>query len=233
MDGPDPRLGLLRRARLENLAPIAQGSNQVLRANLVLRGERVGGAIYKPRSGESPLWDFPGGTLYRREAAAYEVDAALGWGLVPPTIVREGPCGIGSLQWMIEPAQAYPLAMLRKPTGLALLRLAVFDYVTNNADRKSLHVLRWPNGSLAAIDHGLTFNTDYKLRTALSHLTGAAVPKRIRGDLAVLAGPGRARVSGRLRDFVESAEIDQFFSRVARLLKDGRIPAPAPRMWYW
>ncbi|HEX2172799.1 MAG TPA: hypothetical protein VHL09_10190, partial [Dehalococcoidia bacterium] len=127
------------------------GSNYTYLA-LIGRGDEPEGAgIYKPRSGEAPLWDFPDGTLYQREVAAYRLSQILGWDLVPYTIIADGPKGIGSLQQYIDPIED-DYANMREEGGDTFRRMAVFDYVANNADRKSIHWLKGVDGRIWGID---------------------------------------------------------------------------------
>ena len=136
-------------------------------------------AVYKPARGERSLWDFPDG-LYRREVAAYELSEALGWGLVPPTVVRDdGPFGPGSLQLFVEADYEQHYFTLLDDGGHdedVLRAICAFDIVANNADRKSGHVLRGPDGRLWAIDHGLCFHRQPKLRTVIWDFADEAVP---------------------------------------------------------
>lgn len=135
-------------------------------------------AVYKPCRGERPLWDFPHGTLYQREIAAYLVCEALSFCFVPPTVKRDGPYGIGALQLFIyHDAEAHLFTMQEE--GLYdtdILRLAAFDYLINNADRKSGHCLKGLDGYLWAIDHGLSFHHENKLRTVLWDFVGQRFP---------------------------------------------------------
>ncbi|HUH08080.1 MAG TPA: SCO1664 family protein [Egibacteraceae bacterium] len=157
---------------------------------------RVGGgadelrAIYKPRNGERPLWDFPSGTLHLREAAAYRVSEFLGWGLVPPTVIRDGPAGVGSVQLFVphDPRRHYFALVEDAGNRSALARLAVFDLVCNNADRKASHVVLADDGRIFGCDHGLTFHPDPKLRTVIWELAGAPIQPEWRTDLDRLAG---------------------------------------------
>ena len=162
--------------------------------------------VYKPARGESPLWDFEAGTLYRREVAAYQLSKALGWPRVPPTVVREsGPHGPGALQLFVEAdrrhflSQAWPEAapgsslahageVAHSAGGVAVqtdtwLRIALFDVITNNADRKSGHCLFDADDRVWVIDHGLTFHTDPKLRTVIWDFAGEPLPADLCGDV--------------------------------------------------
>lgn len=145
-------------------------------------------AVYKPQRGESPLWDFEWGTLCKREAAAYTVSHALGWNLVPPTVLREATRGLGSIQFYV-PHNAnihYFSVQADARFALSLRRLALFDAVTNNADRKSGHCLIGDDSRLWAIDHGLCFHSEYKLRTVIWEFSEEPIPQPMLDDLADL-----------------------------------------------
>jgi hypothetical protein len=141
-------------------------------------------AVYKPAEGESPLWDFPTGTLFRREVAAYLLAKFLGWPRVPPTVVREAaPHGVGALQLFVEAeAREHYLVSQGQPEE-TWLQVAVFDVITNNADRKSGHCLTDAERRVWVIDHGLTFNVDPKLRTVIWDFAGQRLPAALRQDL--------------------------------------------------
>lgn len=142
-------------------------------------------AVYKPRRGESPLWDFEWGTLCLRETAAYCISAALGWDLVPPTVLREGTHGIGSVQLFIpnDDNNHYFTVQEDARFAPALRRLALFDYVVNNADRKSGHCLIGEDHRLWAIDHGICFHTEYKLRTVIWEFSSEPIAPDLLADL--------------------------------------------------
>ncbi len=153
-------------------------------------------AIYKPQRGERPLWDFPSGTLGRREVATYLVAEAVGWGLVPPTVLREGPYGSGSVQLFVEAQEEIHFFTIQDDARYAddLRRLAALDVICNNADRKAGHCLVDVDGRLWAIDNALTFHVDPKLRTVIWDFAGTPLPARIGSDLRAAARPaGRAR----------------------------------------
>ncbi|MEU9091974.1 SCO1664 family protein [Streptomyces sp. NPDC048428] len=196
---------LLGKGQLTVLGQVRGASNAVLYCSVAYEGEEAH-CVYKPVSGEQPLWDFPDGTLAQREVAAYEVSEVTGWGLVPPTVLRDGPYGQGMCQLWIEAAPQEDgaprlLALVEdeepgegwKPVALAevgegktallvhaddprLRRLAVLDAVINNGDRKGGHLLPAPDGRLYGIDHGVTFNADDKLRTLLWGWAGEPLP---------------------------------------------------------
>jgi hypothetical protein len=198
---------------LELLGRIPWASNATLLARVRHR-ELEGLAVYKPVRGERPLWDFPPGTLYRREVAAYLVSEQLGWRLVPPTLVRDGPLGVGSLQLYVDADTEVTAFELLAAGNAALPRIAAFDVVTNNADRKAGHCLltkaaydrddrpdrlQGSRGfgrarpSLAedervwAIDHGVCFHIEPKLRTVLWDLAGDPLAAADVADLEALA----------------------------------------------
>ncbi len=189
-------------------------------------------AIYKPRRGERPLWDFPRGTLYRREAAAYVVSEGLGFGLVPPTVVRDGPYGVGMVQLFINSDEESHLFTMLKEGGYdeAIRRLCAFDCLINNADRKSGHALRGLDGRLWAIDHGICFHYEPKLRTVLWDFVGEALPGDVVAALCRLrAGLDAADGAARLLDeLLEKNELRALRRRLDRLIAAGVFPAPGP-----
>lgn len=208
--------------------------------------------VYKPVRGERPLWDFPDGTLADREVAAYAVSQATGWDVVPRTWMGDGPHGPGMLQEWQEPdpeqdavtivrAGTAPDGMLAVFDGLddqdrevtlvhedteALRRMAVFDVITNNADRKGGHVLEMVSGHRYGVDHGLTFHHEPKLRTVLWGWHGYALDDEhvagVERVLAALAGDLGETLAGHLTDL----EVDTFARRCRRLLDRGVMPAP-------
>ena len=188
-------------------------------------------AVYKPRRGERPLWDFPRGTLCQREVGAYLLCAALGWTLVPPTVLRDGPYGIGSLQLFIDAEQEAHLFTMQKEGQYedTIERLAVFDVLANNADRKSGHCLKGNDGRLWAIDHGLCFHAEPKLRTVLWDYAGKPLRPDILDDLRALRGQLRA---GGMAEVFESLlapdELRALRRRLDRLVETGKHPDPGP-----
>ncbi len=190
-------------------------------------------AIYKPESGERPLWDFEPG-LYRRERAAYLLDTALGWGLVPPTVIRaDAPLGVGSLQWFIEcdPAMHYFRLVRESPEAHERLRrLAAFDVVSNNTDRKGGHVLTDEHGGIWAIDHGLCFAAGYKLRTVIWDFAGEPIAPDILADLAPLADA----VPDAIAELLDEREVRALRRRTQRVLDMGILPIDETgHAWPW
>jgi hypothetical protein len=189
-------------------------------------------AVYKPARGEYPLHDFPHGTLYRREIAAWVLDRLLGWSIVPPTVQTKGVYGVGSLQLFIEAMPEAEIEIER------LRRMALFDVIANNADRKVDHCLPAPDGKLWGIDHGLTFHAQGKLRTVLWHFAGTRLTREERSDierlLRTLSESGRDEVR-QLRQLISGAEWRALCMRLERLLDTGAFPdpryKPVPYRW--
>jgi uncharacterized repeat protein (TIGR03843 family) len=178
--------------------------------------------IYKPGRGERPLWDFPPG-LYKREAAAYELGAALGWWVVPPTVVRDGPLGEGSVQLFIEAdfEQHYFTLQEQQEYRWDFLAICLLDLVANNTDRKSGHCLLGPEGRIWAIDNGLCFATEFKLRTVLWDFAGDPIPAEFVADLARLVDDGPPDTLAVLLDEDEQLAL---LERAEALVRSGRFP---------
>lgn len=231
----DRDIDLLERGSIRLLGQLAHSSNETFLVEVVNGADQTGSssvtqrswAIYKPEWGERPLRDFPPG-LYRRERAAFLLSESLGWGLVPPTVVREeGPFGVGSLQLFIEhdPAEHYftliDTLVDGDPAHLdKLRRLAVFDVVANNTDRKAGHVLRGTDGRLWGIDHGLCFAAPFKLRTVIWDFAGERIDAGLLADVAPLADEVPAALAEHLTWF-EAAALQQ---RVQHLLEERVLP---------
>jgi hypothetical protein len=224
----DEALTLLREADFTAAKLIPWGSNYSFAAALETTDQRELLAIYKPRSGEAPLYDFPDGTLYLRETAAYALSRLLGWNLVPPTVIRDGPHGIGSVQLYIEPRpdQGDPRRFWSS-CAEEVERLVLFDHIANNADRKLSHCLRDRFGKVWGIDHGLTFNEYPKLRTVLWQFVGQPVSPTLLAGLTALRARER-EVRGELGLYLSGAEVRAFFARVDRILESGRYPLLNP-----
>lgn len=185
-------------------------------------------AVYKPARGESPLWDFEAGTLYRREVAAYELSKVLGWPNVPPTVVREeAPHGVGALQLFVEADRRHFLGQNNVGQD-EWIRVALFDVITNNADRKSGHCLFDDKNKVWVIDHGLTFHVDEKLRTVIWDFSGRQLPKDLCGDVErVLVDLERGPLGTRLAMLLSPAELRVLKRRVRGVL-DPRWRFPEP-----
>ena len=252
----DDALQLLALGEIELEGRLVDASNTTLRAVVALDG-MIGRCVYKPVRGERPLWDFPDGTLAGREVSAYLVSQATGWGLVPPTILRDGPLGPGACQlWIDEPEEPeqlvgfvpafevphgwFAVAAARDEDGDAyalahaddtrLARLAGLDAVINNADRKGGHVLSGVGERVYGVDHGVCFHVEDKLRTVLWGWTGRPLPEEaveVLGDLGV-------QLDGPLGESLEVhltvSEVRHVRQRVRRLLRAPRFPTP-PQDW--
>jgi hypothetical protein len=181
-------------------------------------------AVYKPAEGESPLWDFPVGSLYRREVAAYLLAKHLGWPQVPPTVVRESaPHGVGALQMFVEAERREHYLVSRNQHPEIWLQVALFDVLTNNADRKSGHCLLDANRRVWVIDHGLTFHVDPKLRTVIWDFAGRSLPADLREDVE--------RAAESLRDGQLKVALGELLSRRELATLRQRAQAAASPGW--
>lgn len=218
---------------------IVNASNNTMLVETSDDGQSLLG-IYKPRAGERPLWDFPMGSLHLREVAAYEVSRFLGWDIVPPTVLRDGPHGEGSVQLFIDhdPRRHY-FALLEEDThDEALARMATFDLLVNNADRKGGHVLLAPDDHIWGCDHGLTFHVEAKLRTVIWEFGGMQLPAEWCADLRRLAADVRDPASDlrrRLADLLAAPEIDVLALRADAVVRAGALPdlAEEDRPYPW
>lgn len=185
--------------------------------------------VYKPIAGERPLWDFPDGTLAHREVAAYLVSEAAGWDVVPPTAFREdGPLGPGMAQQWIEVDEEMDLIEALRSGHPGLRRIALFDAVVNNTDRKGGHLLPLPDGRLLGVDHGVCFSVEPKLRTILWGWRGTPLEPRELAALARLRTALDGRLGDGLRRHLDPAEAAATRLRVEALLAEGRFPQPSP-----
>ncbi|WP_306357515.1 MULTISPECIES: SCO1664 family protein [unclassified Nocardia] len=212
--------------------------------------------VYKPVRGERPLWDFPDGTLAGREVASYRVSEALGWGLIPETILRDGPVGPGMVQrWVdqIEPVDRRPELVDLCPAGQVpdgfrevlraldgsgrpvslvhaddprLRRLAVLDVLLNNADRKGGHALDGVDGRVYGVDHGICLHTEPKLRTVLWGWAGEPIEDELLSDITVFVKALPGELGDGLAESITDTEIDALETRARALLDDPRLPLP-------
>ncbi len=232
---PEPSPGLilhlLSTGEIEVEGLIPWSSNVTLLVT-VRDGEQATPAIYKPQRGERPLWDFPYGTLGRREVAAYLVCEALGWGFVPPTVLRQGPYGWGSVQLFIRAREDAHFFTIRDDPAYThdLQRLAAFDIIANNADRKSGHCLVDEEGQLWAIDNALTFHAEPKLRTVIWDFVGQPLPADVLADLRALqkALGEDAPLGQAVASLLSQEEVAALRRRLRRLIRAGRYPEPGP-----
>lgn len=242
---------LLADGEITVLGRIMPASNQTYLCRLGDEDSDVR-AVYKPTAGEQPLWDFEDGTLAHREYAAYLVSEALGWSVVPPTLVRDGPAGPGMVQLWCEPDpdlnavdiiaqgaeapgflrvldahdhQDRPVTLVHEDT-LALRRMAIFDLVVNNTDRKGGHVLAMASGHRFGVDHGVCFHVDDKLRTVLWGWAGQELtPDEVEG-ISVLRELLDHELAASLASLLTEQEIRRTRLRVDRLLRTATFPEP-------
>ncbi len=259
----------LRCGDLTVLGRIRSASNATFLCEAHL-GDRQVHCVYKPVAGEAPLWDFPDGTLAGRELGAYLVSAALGWNVVPHTVIRDGPAGLGMVQrWVDQPGdalseddeaeaptdagpdlvdllpaghvppgflpilQAYDYAgdevTLVHADDHRLRRMAVFDVLINNADRKGGHILAGVDGGVYGVDHGVSLHTDDKLRTVLWGWAGKPVDDEMLVDVAALRDALLGDFDAELRPHITNREIDALYARTVGLLENPVMPAPDGR----
>jgi uncharacterized repeat protein (TIGR03843 family) len=186
--------------------------------------------VYKPVAGERPLWDFPDGTLAGREVAAYLVSEAGGWGVVPPTVLRDGPFGPGMCQLWIDVDESVDVIGLVRCDDPVLRPMALFDAVVNNADRKGGHLLPLSAQRIYGVDHGLCFHEQDKLRTVLWGWRGSRLSAAERDQLDQLALALAGSLGASLAEHLTRREVTTLRQRVSRLLRTGRMPNPT-REW--
>lgn len=221
-ESDDDVVSILTDGDIEILGRMPWSSNATFLVEAVLDDQTARG-IYKPHAGERPLWDFPDG-LYRREVAAYELSAALGWSVVPLTIERDDvPHGVGSLQRFIDAdfEQHYFTMLEDDATHDQLRRMAVFDFISNNTDRKGGHCLIDCDGHIWGIDNGLSFHAEFKLRTVIWDFGGEEISEAIVADLDRLVAEG---LPERLARLLGPFERDALLSRARALLRAGELP---------
>jgi len=216
---------LLRAGDVDLLGRMPWSSNATFLVNLA-DGDDEMLAIYKPQRGERPLWDFPRGTLCHREVAAFEVSEALGWDIVPDTVLRDGPHGVGMMQRFVEHDPEEHYFTLLEQHADTFRRMAAFDVVINNTDRKGGHCLRaLEGGRIFGIDHGVSFHTQWKLRTVIWEFGGESIPADVCSDLHRFAvklqsGEGCEHLVHTLDRF----ELDALRARTEHLLATGTLP---------
>lgn len=243
---------LLARGRIEVEGRLVEASNATLLCSVEHDGVAAE-CVYKPVRGERPLWDFPDGTLAGREVGSYLVAEALGWPLIPPTLLRDGPFGPGMVQLWVDTEEGSDLVDLAEPVDvpdgwLAVLqaqdhrgepvvlahsdhpdlrRLAVLDVVINNADRKGGHVLHAPDGAVFGVDHGVSLNAENKLRTVLWGWIGEPLPEDVVDALSRFRALLEGDLAGRLAEHITPKEVQALAKRTDDLLSAGVFPAPS------
>jgi hypothetical protein len=226
-------LRILDHGDMEILGLLRNASNYTF-LSILREGDESMAAVYKPRRGERPLWDFPEGTLCRREVAAYEVASTLGWPDVPPTVLREGPEGEGSVQMFVDLDPEEHFYTMADARLVDFVPVAVFDAVVNNADRKSGHCLLGTDGRIWVIDHGVCFSPDPKLRTVIWDFAGEEIPSTLLEDVSRIAEDLRSEGSlhRRLSELLAPEEIAVTAERAESLSEVRRFPLPGPERPY-
>lgn len=244
----DKVLDILRSGTLEIEGLLPWSSNYTFMVRVCGDGIELP-AVYKPRQGERPLWDFPQGTLSAREYAAFLVSDSLGWDLIPPTVLRQGEHGLGSVQFFIEhdPDQHYFTFEGQPSFRDPLQKLVLLDVIINNADRKGGHVIigdgeaegkSESNDShvrLWGIDHGISFHHEYKLRTVIWEFAGISIPQSLLTDLKALnkdLEKSDSRLHRGLRSLINTKELAAFEKRLKHLIEGGIFPNPGPGRHY-
>jgi uncharacterized repeat protein (TIGR03843 family) len=227
-------LRLLERGELELLGLLPRSSNYTFLAKATDGAAEIL-AVYKPRRGEAPLWDFPEGTLCQREVAAFVVADALGWPTVPLTVLRDGPEGPGSVQRFVEFDPGQHFFTMQDERLDDFRRVALFDVVVNNADRKSGHCLLSTEGMPFCIDHGVCFHEEPKLRTVIWDFAGEQIPPPLLDDLRrfgeLLSAPA---LRGALGDLLSERELAALDARLAALIAAACVPEPgSDRPYPW
>jgi hypothetical protein len=217
---------LLREGEIDLEGRMLDASNVTL-FGTVRAGDLSAECVYKPVAGERPLWDFPDGTLAGREVAAYLVSEATGWRVVPPTVLRDGPFGTGMLQLWVDVDPEVDLAAFVRRDLPALRRMAVFDAVVNNADRKGGHILPTPDGHVHGVDHGICFSVEPKLRTLLWRWAGQPLTAEAVTVLERLTDDLLGDLGEQLHEHLTRREVRRTQQRVAELLRTGRHPEPS------
>jgi hypothetical protein len=224
----DEALELLHRGDLEIVGRLWASTNNAMLGTVRLDGVTAA-CIHKPVAGERPLSDFPPSTLANREVAAFEVSRQAGFGIVPPTVLRDGPWGAGMLQlWIRADDDADPVALV-VDADERLRQIAVFDAAVNNTDRKAGHLLVVPGGHVYGVDHGVTFSAVPKLRTVLWAWRGEAFRDEETSRLRVLREGLDGALGDGLRALLDPVEVRAVGRRVERLLEAGTFPHPDPR----
>ncbi len=227
---------LLESGVIEMEGLVSWGSNYTFLVR-VCTPEAETSAVYKPRKGERPLWDFPPGTLCLRERAAFLTSEALGWQLVPATVLRDGPHGWGSVQIFVEHDPNEHYFTFQGQHREQLERVVLFDLLVNNADRKGGHVLLDTGGRVWSIDHGICFHSDFKLRTVIWEFAGEPISPPLVSDLQRLRRQleqNEGEHVAKLSQLLTERELAALQRRLARLIRQPVFPRPGPgRRYPW
>ncbi len=227
-------LELLEKGDIDTEFGILRWSSNYAFLVAVCAGDLKMNAVYKPQKGERPLWDFPDGTLCYRERASFLTSHELGWMIVPPTALREGPRGLGSVQMFVQHDPTINYFSFNDNPGTlkpALMRIAAFDAIINNADRKGGHCLLDPMNHLWGIDHGISFHSAHKLRTVIWDYAGQPIPDALLVDLdrvCCVLDDVTSSYRQEMSKLLSAIEIRAFQNRVRTLLKTRKYPLPGP-----
>ena len=210
---------------LEVTGRLVDASNATLYGVCTFNYEKMA-VIYKPIAGERPLWDFPDGNLAHREYASYLISEYSGWKVVPPTVLREGPFGLGMVQQWIDIDESIDLALYYREDNENLRRMALFDAVINNTDRKIGHLLPVVDGSLLGCDHGVTFHEENKLRTVIWQFAERELTPDEKHTLGELVT--RLHIESEvLHGLITEIEFSALISRIEGLMESGKFPSPS------
>ena len=222
----DANLELLNTGAITVTGRLVDASNATLFASIE-SDKAQGQCIYKPIAGERPLWDFPDGQLAHREYAAFLISEFLSLHIVPPTVLRDGPFGLGMVQLWIDIDEEIDLAQYFSQDDPQLRTMALFDAIINNTDRKIGHLLPDKSGHLFGCDHGVTFHSEYKLRTVLWQWAGEPL---LDSEIEILqkAIYEFAQIEDALNDYLTKDELVALEIRIRELLESGTFPLPNP-----
>tara|TARA_B100000029_G_C17512209_1_gene936717 strand:- start:107 stop:826 length:720 start_codon:yes stop_codon:yes gene_type:complete len=226
MSSSNNSLSHLETGTISECVPMLSGSNNAFQVTIVDSADQICYGIYKPQRGERPLWDFPDGSLYKRERAAYLLSLVAQWEFIPKTVIRHGPYGIGSVQQMIAFQSSRGYFDLDSAHIDQLWPIAIFDLVTNNADRKGGHCLLDASGKVWSIDHGLTFHSDFKVRTVIWDFWGEDIPQNFLQQLENLrlSLSGNSKELRELETLINPDELLALRQRVDSIIELGRHP---------
>ena len=231
-------LQVLRFGKVLGGRRVAWGSNYTFLVHADAGNGKYLRAVYKPRDGERPLYDFPRGSLYKREYGAFLLSRALGWPNVPLTLIRDGPYGVGSMQLYVDANPEITYFKLIEERAEELRRFAVFDLLVNNADRKAGHCLLSDDGRIWSIDHGLTFHPAFKVRTVMLEFWGEPIPEPLLAELETLGTRLEPKdpLVAQLGEVLTTQEIDSLRTRLGLILNDPVLPQLDPYQnvpWPW
>lgn len=220
-------IAALRYGDLKVTGRLVDASNATLFSEVTV-GDKVFNCIYKPVTGERPLWDFPDGTLASREYAAFLISEATKLFCVPPTLLREGPFGFGMVQLWIDIDESIDLVDLYRQDLPGLRSLALFDVIINNTDRKIGHLLPTSSGQILGCDHGVTFHSENKLRTVLWQWEALPLNQSEISLLVELSTSLEADLGEMLHELITEIELSALKIRVDQLIKERKFPSPSP-----